>query len=163
MAISNIRTATPVRPLVRPTAKAPAQAAPAPVKAASTTAGAVTGAVAGAGLMTAAYTAIRWFSQGGGVVFGVAGVGITLAALGGAKIGQFVQRGFKFEDFTVGGALGGALGLVAFAGGGAMLASFGAMSAPALLLMGAGSALAALGGAAIGHAAQDKVVGFFKK
>jgi hypothetical protein len=147
----------------RPVAKAAAAPASAPAKAASTAAGAVAGGVVGAGIMTGAYTALRWFAQGGPVVFGVAAVGIGLAALGGSKIGAFVQRGFKFQDFTIGGAAGGALAVAAFAGGGAMLASFGAISAPAMLLMGTGAALAGLGGAAIGHAAQDAVVGLFKK
>lgn len=163
MAINNVRPAAPIRTVARAQAPA-APAAPTPVKPASTSkVGTVGGAVAGAGIMTAAYTALRWFSQGGPVVWGVAVVGIGLAALGGAKLGAVVDRGMKFKDFTIGGAAGGALALVAYAGGGAMLASFGAMSAPALLLMGAGSALAALGGAAIGHAAQDKIVSFFKK
>lgn len=161
MAIHSVRPVTPVRPVAR--AQAPVAAA-APVKAASTSkVGTVGGAVAGAGIMTAAYTALRWFSQGGPVVWAVAAVGIGLAALGGAKVGAFLDRGLQFKDFTVGGAAGGALALVAYAGGGAMLASFGALSAPALLLMGTGAALAGLGGAAIGHAVQDKVVGIFKK
>lgn len=163
MAISTTRPVTPMRTVARAAAPASAPAAPAPAKATSARTGAVAGGIAGAGVMTAAYTALRWFSQGGPVVWAVAAVGIGLAALGGSKIGAFVERGFQFKDFTVGGAAGGALALAAYAGGGAMLASFGALSAPSLLLMGAGAALAGLGGAAIGHAAQDAIVGKFAK
>jgi len=165
MTISNVRPMTVARPLVaKPAVKAPAQAAAVPTPVKTGNAGAVTGAVVGGGLMAGAYTAIRWFSGGvNPVMLAVAGAGVALAALGGSKLGAFLDRGLTFKDFTIGGAAGGALGLAAFGGGGAMLASFGAMSAPALLLMAAGAGLAALGGAAIGHAAQDKIVDLLKK
>jgi hypothetical protein len=168
VAINNVRPVTTLPVANRPVAAAPAKptpAAPAPApKASTSTGGAIAGGVTGAAVMTAAYTAIRWFSNGmGPVIVGVAGVGIGLAALGGAKVAKFVERGFKFQDFTVGGALGGALAMTAYAGGGVLLASFSTMSPLVLALMGTGAALATLGGATIGRAAQDGIVGLFKK
>lgn len=165
MAINANRPVTPQTNVRKPVAQAPATtttkvAAPAKPATQGHT-GAVVGSVAGAGVMTAAYVALRWFSNP--TTAGIAAVGIGLAALGGKKIGDFVDRGFKYKDIKVGGLLGGAAAVTAYGGGALLLGSFSKLSPVMAGLMIAGSGLAMLGGSAIGRGAHEWVVGLFTK